>query len=120
MSASTDYTRPCEVILFHRPLRAPPPGAPVEALVDEYFALLADMKRRRLETAEMDQVFDASEAVMARVVDAVAPNAAGILAQLRLLRDIMETGSTWSDDRNYRLLAGVAAGVERLGRGGAA
>lgn len=92
---------------------------PLPALVDEYFRLI-DVVNNGLE-AESDLAFDQEDALVQHIVDTAATTSAGILAQLRVLRDIIETdGGYWTDNRNFRLLDAMAAGVERLGRGGAA
>jgi hypothetical protein len=107
-----------EVVQFRRRnwRSSPAADASVADLVGEYFALIAFMNRNS-DAAANDEAFEAEEAVVARVIDMVAPTAAGILAQIRLLCDCMESGSCqWSDDRDKRLLTSIAAGVERLAR----
>ena len=90
---------------------------PIPAAVDEYFRLIDEVNR-----GGGDRVFDQEEAVGERIYDAVAPTAAGILAQLRLLRECVEIGSSgWTDNRDMRLFDSIAAGLRALAvKGGAA
>jgi len=92
---------------------------PVPGLVDEYFRLVAEVNRSETEE-HADRAFEDEEAITEHVVDTVASSAAGILAQLRLLGDFIDIGTNWNDGRDNRLLAAIAAGVERLSAGGAA
>jgi hypothetical protein len=86
---------------------------PVPELVDEYFRLIDVVNTADQVTS--DQAFEQEEAIALRLVDTVAPSTAGILAQMRLLRDIVDTGSSWTDSRDVRLLDSIEAGITRLG-----
>ena len=87
---------------------------PVPALVDEYFRLVAVVNAAESE-ALIGEAFAKGTAVVQRAVDAVPSTVAGILAQLRLLREVKDFGDEWSDDRDVRLLNAIEAGVRRLG-----
>lgn len=90
---------------------------PVLPLVDEYFRLVDEVNQGG---ERSHQAFEEEEAIGERIYDAVATTAAGILAQLRLLRECAETGSGWTDDRDMRLFDSITAGIERLVPGGVA
>jgi hypothetical protein len=101
-------------------------GDQLPALVDEYFRIVDEVNAPGISQEHFDQVFEQGEAAVQRVVDMVPPTAAGILAQLRLLRHItgLDRGGdgddgNWCDDRDFRLFDSIAAGVERLAAGGA-
>jgi hypothetical protein len=99
-------------------IKMPPAGAvvsdPMPALVDQYFRLI-DVVNTANDRDTADRAFEQEEAISQQVVDTVAPSAAGILAQIRMLRDIIDTSSGWADDRDVRLLDSIEAGVSHLG-----
>jgi hypothetical protein len=105
---------------------APIGADPLPELVDQYFRIVDEVNRPGISQAHCDAVFEHGEAAVQRVVDMVPPTAAGILAQLRLLRHIAcaadcgDENPIWRDNRDRRLIDSIAAGVERLAAGGAA
>jgi hypothetical protein len=92
---------------------------PLPAMVDEYFRL-NDAQNNAPSQEAGDLAFGQQDALVQRIVDTVAPTAAGILAQLRLLSEMAEIGTEWIDDRDIRLIDSMAAGLRALSAGGAA
>jgi hypothetical protein len=93
---------------------------PLPAMVDEYFRLI-DVVNNSPDPEESDLAFEQEDALVQHVVDTAATTAAGLLAQLRVLRDIVQTsGDDWTDNQNTRLLDTMGAGIERLSAGGVA
>jgi hypothetical protein len=91
---------------------------PIPGLVDEYFQLVDVVNRSGGKIADL--AFEKEEQVTQRIVDMVAVTPAGVLAQLRLMRNEIADLGEWVDNRNNRLFDSIVAGVARLMAGGAA
>jgi hypothetical protein len=96
-------------------------GDPLPALVQQYFDLVAEYDKGE-EGAPRDRLYDAGEALVQAIVDMVPATPAGMLAQLRLMRNLLhiEEHGGFVDRREVRVIDAIAAGIERMGSGSAA